>query len=101
VPRRRGKGRNKRISDAAGRALELFDMPLELAPGVSKMTVTGDSTVHLEGSRGLVAYDDGLIAVKTGGGITKFYGAGLSLAAISGGELLIKGGLERIEFNCV
>ncbi|MDR1589582.1 MAG: YabP/YqfC family sporulation protein [Oscillospiraceae bacterium] len=97
--KRNAGNRNKRGYGVASRALDLFDIPLELAPGVSKLTVTGDSTVYVERHRGLVEYDDGVIAVKTGGGITRFYGEGLSLTAMSGDELLIRGGLERIEFK--
>ncbi|MDR2357942.1 MAG: YabP/YqfC family sporulation protein [Oscillospiraceae bacterium] len=99
MPRRKGTGGGNGISRAAGRALELFDMPLELAPGVSRLTVTGGSTVYVERHCGLAEYDDGMIAVKTRGGIVRFYGAELAPAAMNNDELLIKGSLERIEFE--
>jgi sporulation protein YqfC len=91
----RGSGRTR---GAAARALELFDMPRELAGDVSKLTITGDGRVHIDRHGGVIEYDDGLIAVASGGGIIRFLGPKLSLAAMNGEELLIEGKLERIEF---
>jgi sporulation protein YqfC len=90
--------RNKGTPRAAARALELFDLPPELAGGTPKITITGGS-VHVERHRGLAEYTDSQIAVLAGGGVTRFFGSCLTLAAMSRDELLIKGRLERVEFS--
>ncbi|MDR1217822.1 MAG: YabP/YqfC family sporulation protein [Oscillospiraceae bacterium] len=73
-------------------------MPRELAGDVSRLTVTGDRRVHIDRHGGVTEYDEGLVAVASGGGTIRFLGRGMSLAAMNGEELLIEGELERIEF---
>ena len=53
------------------RMAELFDLPADVAAGLSHMELLGDRQLLLEGHEGLLAYGTELIDVSVGGAVLR------------------------------
>ena len=58
------------------RMAELFDLPADVAAGLSHMELLGDRQLLLEGHEGLLAYGTELIDVSVGGAVLRVTGRG-------------------------
>ena len=68
------------------RMAELFDLPADVAAGLSHMELLGDRQLFLEGHEGLLAYGTELIDIGIGGAVLRVTGEGLSLKSMRGGD---------------
>jgi sporulation protein YqfC len=81
------------------RAAELFDLPGDALAGLVKLTMTGPRRLHVENHRGLLEYGRETISVNGGDVVLRVYGAGLELVSMTAEELMITGGINRIDFG--
>lgn len=81
------------------RAVDKFDLPAEVLSGMPKLTVTGNMRLHIECHRGVLEYDQGLIAINGGAVVIRIRGEGLDIISMSAAEILIKGLVTGIEFE--
>ena len=65
------------------RMAELFDLPADVAAGLSHMELLGDRQLLLEGHEGLLAYGTELIDVSVGGAVLRVTGEGLTLKSMT------------------
>ncbi len=87
-----------------GRALpddlcDRLELPREAAAGAAKLTVTDGRLALVENHRGLLEYGAEQIRVSTGRGQIVLRGSGLTLGAMNGRELLIRGELYSAEWE--
>ncbi len=90
--------RKMRGAELAAKTAAIFDIPGEAASGVPRVTVTGNSRVHVENHRGLLEYSGELIAVNARGMTVKIRGAGMEIEAMSDLELVVTGNILGVEF---
>ena len=74
------------------RMAELFDLPADVAAGLSHMELLGDRQLLLEGHEGL------LIDVSVGGAVLRVTGEGLTLKSMTEREVRIGGRIDGVEF---
>ena len=89
----------EKSNNAAGGLAERFDIPADALPGTPLITLTGNRRLHIQRHRGILEYGREHISVNCGSKIISVYGASLELAAMSAGELLIIGAVQRVEFT--
>ena len=77
---------------------ELFDLPADVAAGLSHMELLGDRQLLLEGHEGLLAYGTELIDVSVGGAVLRVTGEGLTLKSMTEREVRIGGRIDGVEF---
>ena len=80
------------------RMAELFDLPADVAAGLSHMELLGDRQLLLEGHEGLLAYGTELIDVSVGGAVLRVTGEGLTLKSMTEREVRIGGRIDGVEF---
>lgn len=83
----------------AGELCDRLELPEEAVTGAARLTVTGGRSALVENHRGLLEYGAEQIRVGTGRGQIVLRGSGLTLAAMNGGELLIRGALQSVEWE--
>jgi sporulation protein YqfC len=81
------------------RAIDVFDLPGEVIAGLPKLTLVGNSRLHIEGHKGILEYDSSQIAINGGKLILKLRGENLEVTAMSAEEMLIRGTILSIEFE--
>ena len=73
------------------RACQALELPADLAAGVPRLELTGDSQLRMENHRGILSYGTEEICVSAGAMVVRVRGEGLDLKAMTGAELLIRG----------
>ena len=58
----------------------------------------GNHQAMLEGCKGVLYYDDNRIEISLGKYRILFLGSGLGLTSLAGGDAIVTGSFERIEF---
>ncbi len=89
----------KKTAEFLDRAADFFDLPSEVISGAAMVTITGERTVRIENHRGVECLESGCVIVKTGSGHIHIRGAGMTLTAMSGSELLVSGKISGIDFE--
>lgn len=77
---------------------EVFDMPKILKPSVPHIETEGNREVIIDGCKGIMEYDDGLIKLNAGCLTVTFKGADLTIKAYSESQSMITGDIISIEF---
>ena len=91
--------REKERKGALERVSEVFDIPGGALSGLPKLEFTGNRRLHIEGHKGVLEYDSGMIAVNAGPLRLRISGGGLEIVSMSAEELLIAGNIEKFEFE--
>lgn len=73
-------------------------IPLELTYNLPVIEFTGDRTVMVEGSTGVLKYESEIIRINTRSMVIAFYGRGLTLKCISPTSVIIEGCITKTEF---
>lgn len=90
---RRGR-ENGVLTDLA----ELFDLPADVVAGLPRLEMVGSRQLYLEHHTGILAYTDQQIDANTAGGVLRVKGEGLTLLAMTAGELRIGGRIQSVEW---
>ena len=91
--------RNKNQNGIIQRAVEAFDLPGEALTDMPKLSLTGNRRLHIEGHKGIQAYDSSMIAINGGAILLQVYGDSLEISSMSAEELLITGNISKFEFD--
>lgn len=95
-------------TDKAGNArrysvLETLGSNLEAPPlakkGMSRVEVTGNSEAVVDGCRGVLEYDDGVISLSLGSRFVRFRGDNLQIHTLLDEQALITGAILSVEFS--
>lgn len=87
---RKGKGR---VLESVA---ELFDLPADVVAGLPRLELVGDRQLYLEHHTGILSYSDTQIDANTVGGVLRVSGEGLTLLAMTAGELRIGGRIQAV-----
>ena len=71
--------------------------PLNFLPGLPRIELEGLDTVRVEQHRGLAAYGSELVVVRCMGAQLHIRGSGLTLEAMTAGELQLRGKILALE----
>lgn len=88
---RKSRANPEKIQDA-------FDMPKILKPSVPHIETEGNREVIIDGCKGIMEYDDGLIKLNAGSLVVTFKGDDLTIRAYSESQSMITGNIVSIEF---
>ena len=91
--------RRKNQNGILERAVEIFDLPGEALTDMPKLSLTGNRRLHIEGHKGIQAYDGSLIAIKGRAMLLQVYGDDLEISSMSAEELLITGNISKVELE--
>lgn len=89
---RNRKGKGRMLESVA----ELFDLPADVVAGLPRLELVGDRQLYLEHHTGILSYSDTRIDANTVGGVLRVTGAGLTLLAMTAGELRIGGRIQAV-----
>lgn len=81
------------------RACQALELPADLAAGVPRLELTGDSQLRMENHRGILSYGTEEICVSAGAMVVRVRGEGLDLKAMTGAELLICGRIACVSLE--
>lgn len=84
-----------RITERMETALEL---PTGTLSNVARIELTGNRQAVVEGCRGILEYDDGLIRLNTSSGVVRFVGRNLSMSCLTEDNAVITGTLLSVEY---
>ncbi|MBR2109565.1 MAG: YabP/YqfC family sporulation protein [Ruminococcus sp.] len=73
-------------------------IPSELTYNLPIIEFTGDRSVLVEGSTGVLKYDSEIVRINTRSMIIAFFGRGLTLKCISPTAVIIDGYITKTEF---
>ena len=81
------------------RACQALELPADLAAGVPRLEVIGDSQLRMENHRGILSYGAREICVSAGAMVVRIQGEELDLKAMTGAELLIRGRIACVSLE--
>ncbi len=73
-------------------------IPIELTYSLPIIEFTGDRSVMVEGSTGVLKYESEVIRINTRSMVISFYGRSLTLKSISPTAVVIEGCITKTEF---
>lgn len=73
-------------------------IPIELSYNQPIIEFTGDRSVLVEGSTGVLKYDSEVVRISTRSMLIAFFGRGLTLKCISPTAVIIDGVITKTEF---
>lgn len=77
--------------------VETTDMPKEVALNLPKMTLIGNTDLHIENIKGVIEYTDDLVRINSTVGIIKLTGSAFKIMDISSEEVFVYGRIKCIE----
>ena len=84
---------------AAEMLAERLELPEDALLGAARVTVTGGKTLLVENHRGILEYGTERLRIAVLGGQLAISGSALSLAAMNGEELLVRGKIITVEWE--
>lgn len=77
---------------------QFLDMPESAFFGTAQMEVFGNSEAVIEGCKGIIEYDQGIIRLNTGNMIVRFQGTDLELKCFNEMQTVVRGNIATIDF---
>lgn len=75
----------------------------ELSPiagaGLAKIELTGNREISVDGCRGILEYDEGVVRLNLGNMIIKITGAGLTIPSMAAEQTTVTGSIASVEFS--
>ncbi len=93
MPPKKGEGRFKVIIS------ELFELPKEVVLDLPRLTMVGNLQLLVENHRGVIAYQEDELRIGVSNGELIIRGSGLQIKNLFTEELLIKGVIEKIDYE--
>ncbi len=90
------KNRREREGGVLGAVAELFDLPADVVAGLPRLELVGSRQLYLEHHTGILSYSEEQVDANTPAGVLRICGAGLTLLAMSAGELRIGGRIDSL-----
>ena len=90
--------RKRKEHGVLNQVAELFDLPADVIAGLPRLEMVGSRQLYVEHHTGILSYSQEQIDANTSGGVLRIRGAGLSLLAMTAGELRIGGEITAVEW---
>ena len=91
--------RSHRGSGAPNSGLTTKEKLTQELRSVSHMELSGNREAIVEGCKGVVEYDEGIIRLNLGKNIVRFTGTGLSIRTLTLEQAIITGNILSIDFS--
>lgn len=91
-------GEKKKNKKLGKNFLNKINLPIEAMPDFSHFEMNSNKEVIIEGSKGILQYDENVIKINMGKMVTMFCGRNLSLKCLDVDSLVISGFIISIEF---
>ena len=91
------KGEKKAYSKAQC-LINSMQIPQAAVFDTAHFEINGNTEVVIDGSKGILTYDENMIKVNTGKMITTFLGRGLTIKCLTPDSLVVQGFITSIEF---
>ena len=95
----RGSGAPNSGLTAKEKLTQELEIPQAALRGVSHMELSGNREAIIEGCKGVVEYDEGIIRLNLGKNIVRFTGTGLSIRTLTLEQAIITGNILSIDFS--
>lgn len=89
----------KRIKQLPVELAEKLKVPGELLPGMGSISLVGGRQALVENHRGILEYSEERIVLALKRGKLSLTGSALQLQAMNGGEVLITGRIQNVEWG--
>ena len=76
---------------------ERFDLPADIVAGMPRLEMVGGRQLYLEHHAGILGYSTEQIDINTENGVVRVKGSGLTLLAMTAGEVRIGGKIHAVE----
>lgn len=76
-----------------------FELPQDVALDLPRLVMTGNHSLLVENHRGLLAYSDQGVRIKTTKGEIQIFGHSLKLMEITKEEVQLMGWIERVQLE--
>lgn len=67
--------------------------------GLTKTEITGNREVIIDGCKGILEYDEGVVKINTGSLVVKITGANLTIISMNSDQAVITGDIAGAEFS--
>lgn len=97
----RKKLNNKSEKKAYNKAQDIINsmqIPQGAVFNTAHFEINGNTEVIVDGSKGILTYDENMIKVNTGKMVTTFLGRGLTIKCLTPDSLVVQGFITSIEF---
>lgn len=89
----------KKLYAAAQSLAESLELPEDALLGAARATVVGGKTLLVENHKGILEYGTERLRIAVLGGQLAVNGSGLTLTAMNGSELLLRGKIVSVEWE--
>lgn len=96
--RRKRKNRRYEAPPIARRVEQMLELPGGTLSAAARIEMTGNRRAVVEGCRGIVEYEEGIIRLNTGSGILRFVGRELGLSCMTEDSAVVTGFILSVEF---
>ena len=80
------------------RAEETFELPAGALTQAAHLELSGNHRAVVEGCRGILEYEEGVIRLNTGSGVIRFTGTDLSMSCMTEVSAVVVGSILSLEF---
>ena len=80
------------------RAEETFELPSGALTQAVHLEISGNHRAVVEGCRGILEYEEGVIRLNTGSGVLRFTGTNLSMSCMTEDSAVVVGTILSLEF---
>lgn len=94
----RGKRRKRKEAPLARRVEQVLDLPGGALSSAARIELSGNRRAVVEGCRGILEYEEGVIRLNTGSGILRFIGRELGLSCMTEESAVVTGVILSVEF---
>ena len=90
---------NARLLSFEEKLNTVLDLPCYSINGVFRLEMSGNHEAIVEGSKGILQYDEDTIRLSTGLLVVRFCGSGLSISSMQSDRTVIRGQIMSIDFT--
>lgn len=87
-----------KVRDLKRNVTDALELPREVMLNLPLISITGREELCIENYKGIVEYSEEKIRINTGAGMMKIEGKNLLLKQITSENLVVSGGILKLEF---
>ncbi len=94
----RQKEKKETARGGAGKLAKLLEFPETAIAGTALLQMMGNREATIDGSQGVLEYNEDCIRINAGRMVIKFSGRALALKCLTGETLVVEGFITAVEF---
>ena len=87
-----------RVSRVTQRVEQVLELPSGSLCGAARVELSGNRRAVVDGCRGILEYEDGIIRLNTTSGIIRFIGRDLSMSCLNEDSAVVSGYILSLEY---